>query len=52
MHTSPNRGSADRQKLPHVPHPLPTAIDPARSEPSPTGLSREELRRIVLDLLG
>jgi hypothetical protein len=52
MHKSPNRGTADRLKPPHAPHTQPATIDPATSEASPTGLSREELRRIVLDLLG
>jgi hypothetical protein len=46
------RGSADRLPLPVAPHQLPTKDDPAVHAPSPGGLSREELRQIVLDLIG
>lgn len=52
MHILFNRGTADRLPLPLAPYQMPAKLDPAIREPMPAGLSREELRRIVIELIG
>jgi hypothetical protein len=52
MHMLSNRGSAHRLPLPVTPRQDATDADPAIHAASPGGLSREELRKIVLDLIG
>jgi hypothetical protein len=52
MHMLSHRGTADRLPLPAAPDQSSANHDPALREQSPSSLSREELRRIVMDLMG